>query len=108
MRDRGLEYKVGLLILASTGILVSFLFILGNYSLRSGFTIYLDYNYVGSLQAGAPVKLSGIKVGKVRAVELYGGRQDPAIGKRVQVRVTAWVEDRVGDSIRSDAEYFIN
>ncbi|HMG52920.1 MAG TPA: MlaD family protein [Kofleriaceae bacterium] len=108
MRERGLEYKVGLLIVASTAILISFLFILGNYSLSSGFTLQLDYDYVGSLQAGAPVKLSGIKVGKVRAVELYGGRQDPAIGKRVQVRVTAWVEDRVADAIRSDAEFFIN
>src|ERR1043165_5674975 len=109
MRERGLEFTVGLMIMVSTGILVSFLFILGNYSLRSGFNLQLDFNYVGSLQAGAPVKLSGIKVGKVKAVGLYGGQPDPAVGgKRVQVRVTAWVEDRVADSIRSDAEFFIN
>ena len=108
MHERGLEYKVGLLILASTAILLVFIFVLGNYSLRSGFTIHVDYDYVGSLQAGAPVKLSGIKVGKVKAIELWGGKQDPAIGKRVQVRVTAWVEDRVADAIRGDAEYFIN
>jgi len=108
MRERGLEYKVGLLIVVSTSILIAFLFILGNYSLRSGFTIDVDFDYVGSLQAGAPVKLSGIKIGKVRAVELFGGKQDPALGKRVQVRVTAWVEDRVSDAIRGDAEFFIN
>jgi phospholipid/cholesterol/gamma-HCH transport system substrate-binding protein len=108
MRERGLEFKVGLLILVSSAILIGFLFILGNFSLRSGFTIYVDYDYVGSLQPGAPVKLSGIKVGKVKAVELFGGKEDPAIGKRVQVRVAAWVEDRVRDSIRADAEFFIN
>jgi len=108
MRERGLEFKVGLLILVSSAILVAFLFVLGNFSLRSGFTIHVDYDYVGSLQPGAPVKLSGIKVGKVKAVELFGGREDPAIGKRVQVRVTAWVEDRARDSIRGDAEFFIN
>jgi phospholipid/cholesterol/gamma-HCH transport system substrate-binding protein len=108
MRERGLEFKVGLLILVSSAILVGFIFILGNFSLHGGFTIHLDYDYVGSLQAGAPVKLSGIKVGKVKAVELFGGKEDPAIGKRVQVRVTAWVEDRAADSIRSDAEFFIN
>src|SRR6185436_16245617 len=44
----------------------------------------------------------------VKAVELHGGQLDPAIGKRVQVRVTAWVEDRVADAIRGDAEFFIN
>jgi phospholipid/cholesterol/gamma-HCH transport system substrate-binding protein len=108
MRERGLEWKVGLLISASSAIFLAFIVILGNFSLRSGFTIYVDYNYVGSLQPGAPIKLSGIKVGKVKAVELFGGAPDPRIGKRVQVRVTAWVEDRVADAIRSDAEFFIN
>ena len=107
MRERGLEFKVGLLILISTAILVGFIFILGNFSLRSGFTVYVDYDYIGSLQAGAPVKVSGIKVGKVTGVEFFGGKQDDK-GRRVQVRVTAWVEDRVRDSIRSDAEFFIN
>jgi len=108
MRERGLEFKVGLLIVVSSAILVGFLFVLGNFSLRSGFTIDADFAYVGSLQPGAPVKLSGIKVGKVKAVELFGGKEDPAIHKRVQVRVTAWVEDRVADAIRGDAEFFIN
>lgn len=108
MRERGLEFKVGLFLLGSGAILVGLIFILGNYSLRSGFSIHLDFNYIGSLATGAPVKLSGIKVGKVHAVELHGGAIDPAIGQRVQVRVTAWVEDRVADAIRSDAEFFIN
>jgi phospholipid/cholesterol/gamma-HCH transport system substrate-binding protein len=108
MRERSLELKVGLLIAVSTAILVGLIVILGNFSLRSGFAIQVDFDYVGSLAAGAPVKLSGIKVGKVKAVELYGGVLDPAIRQRVQVRVTVWVEDRVGDAIRSDAEFFIN
>lgn len=108
MRERGLEFKVGLLILVSSAILVAFVVILGNFSLSSGFTIHVDFDYVGSLQSGAPVKLSGIKVGKVKAVELFGGKEDPVIHQRVQVRVTAWVEDRVADSIRGDAEFFIN
>jgi len=109
MRERGLEFKVGLLILVSSAILVAFIFILGNFSLRSGFTIYVDYDYIGSLQPGAPVKVSGIKVGKVSAVEFLGGKEDPKVGgKRVQVRVKVWIEDRVRDSVRSDAEFFIN
>src|SRR5258706_10881208 len=108
MRERGLEFKVGLLILIGGGILLAFVFVLGNFSLRSGFTVKVDFDYIGSLQAGAPIKVSGIKVGKIKDVEFIGGQIDPAIGKRVQVRVTAWIEDRVRDSIRSDAEFFIN
>src|SRR5689334_17693136 len=99
MRQRGLELKVGFLILLSAAILGGFLVVLGNFSSGPGIRIYLDFDYVGSLHAGAPVKLSGIKVGKVKDVELIGGRIDPRIGKRVQVRVTAWVEARVHDSI---------
>src|SRR5678815_4402137 len=71
-------------------------------------SIYVDYDYVGSLQPGAPVKVSGIKVGKVNDVAFWGGKQDPTLGKRVQVRLTVWIEERVRDSIRSDAEFFIN
>jgi phospholipid/cholesterol/gamma-HCH transport system substrate-binding protein len=108
MRERGLEFKVGLLILVASAILVAFIFILGNFSLRSGFHIYVDYDYIGSLQAGAPVKVSGIKVGKVSDVEFRGGKIDEKLGKRVQVRLTVWIEDRVRDSIRGDAEFFIN
>ncbi|MGE0871902.1 MAG: MlaD family protein [Kofleriaceae bacterium] len=108
MRDRGLEFKVGLLILVSSAILFGFIFVLGNLSLRSGFTFSLDYDYIGSLQPGAPVKVSGIKVGKVEDIVFLGGQIDPKTNKRVQVRVKAWVEDRVRDSIRNDAEFFIN
>src|ERR1043165_7743723 len=107
MRESSLELKVGVLILVSSAILIGLIIILGNFSLRSGFTLRLDFDYIGSLAAGAPVKLSGVKVGKVEAGALDGAI-DPAIDKRVQVRVTAWVEDRVADAIRADAEFFIN
>ena len=52
--------------------------------------------------------MSGIKVGKIESVEFEGGQIDKQLGKRVQVRVTAWIEDRARESIRSDAEFFIN
>src|SRR5512134_3694122 len=107
-RERGLEFKVGLLIVIATAILVAFIFVLGNFSLKSGFTVHVDYDYVGSLQPGAPIKISGIKVGKVEDVSFWGGKVDPRTGKRVQVRVDAWIENSARDAIRRDAEFFIN
>jgi phospholipid/cholesterol/gamma-HCH transport system substrate-binding protein len=108
MRERGLELKVGILILIAGAILAGFVYVLGNFSLSSGFTLYIDYDYSGSLQPGAPVKVAGIKVGKVRRVEFLGGAMDPKTNRRVEVRVEAWVEDRAHDAIRQDAEFFIN
>src|SRR4051794_10022183 len=87
-QPRGLEFRVGVLLLAAAAILVAFVMVLGNFSFRSGYSIKVDYDYVGSLQVGAPVKISGIKVGKVSDVEFFGGRLDPETQQRVQVRVT--------------------
>src|SRR5215471_6654600 len=108
MRERGLELKVGILILIAATILAGFVYVLGNFSLSSGFTLYIDYDYSGSLQPGAPVKVAGIKVGKIKRVEFLGGAMDPHTNRRVEVRVEAWIEDRAHDSIRQDAEFFIN
>lgn len=108
MRERGLEFKVGLLIVVAAAILVGFVFVLGNLSLRSGFTIYVEYQYSGNLQEGAPVKVAGIKVGKVESIRFVGGEVSEVTGERVQVLVEAWIEDRARDAIRQDAEFFIN
>jgi phospholipid/cholesterol/gamma-HCH transport system substrate-binding protein len=105
---RKLELKVGMLILASLVLLGGFVLMLGNFSLRGGFRINVDFNFSGNIQSGAAVKLSGIKVGKVEDVKFLGGKLDEKTGKRVYVRVVAFVEDRVKESIRKNAEFFVN
>jgi phospholipid/cholesterol/gamma-HCH transport system substrate-binding protein len=108
MRDRAIEFKVGLLIVIGLVVFGGFIFILGNFSFSSGYTLYVDYGFSGNIQPGAPVKVSGIKVGKVEDVEFLGGKVVDKGGRRVQVRLEVWVEDRVADTIRRDAEFFIN
>ncbi|HEY8144566.1 MAG TPA: MlaD family protein [Kofleriaceae bacterium] len=108
MRDRAIEFKVGLLILIGLVVFGGFIFILGNFSFSSGYTLYVDYGFSGNIQPGAPVKVSGIKVGKVEDVDFLGGKVVDKGGRRVQVRLEVWVEDRVADTIRRDAEFFIN
>src|SRR6266545_1848076 len=108
MRDRNMEFKVGLLILIGLVVFAGFVFVLGNFSFRSGYTLQVVYDFSGNIQPGAPVKVSGIKVGKVEEVEFRGGQLDRASGRRVQVRLTVWVEDRIREAVRQDAEFFIN
>jgi phospholipid/cholesterol/gamma-HCH transport system substrate-binding protein len=106
--ESGIEYKVGLLMVGAAVLFAGFIFVLGHFSLRGGFTMYVDYDYSGNVQVGAPVKVSGITVGRVESVDFMGGEIDPETKRRVQVRVELWVEDRAHDSIRRDAEFFIN
>src|SRR5262245_15501550 len=107
-QERALEWKVGALLIGSLVLLGAFLVVLGNLSFSHGWRFFVDFNFAGALAAGAPVKVSGIKVGKVEAVELWGGKLDPQVGRRVQVRMRVWVEDRVQESIRQNAEFFVN
>lgn len=108
MRTRGLEFKVGVLIISSAVLLIGFIFTLGNFSLGDGFTLYVDFDYSGNIKPGAPVKVAGIKVGKVEEVAFWGGKMDTARNRRVQVRLEVWVEDRARATIRQDAEFFVN
>jgi len=105
---RPVALKVGVFLVGAALLLVGFLFLLGNFSLSRGFRVELRFDYSGNLQAGAPVKLSGIKVGKVEQVKFGGGQLDPITHKRVYVVVVAWVEERAKEAIRSDAEFFVN
>ena len=108
MKERALELKVGLLVLLAAVVLAGFLFVLGNCSLGKGYRLYVDYDFSGNLQEGAPVKVSGIRVGRVEEIRFLGGQIDQKTGRRVQVRVEIWVEDRVRETVRQDAEFFVN
>jgi phospholipid/cholesterol/gamma-HCH transport system substrate-binding protein len=108
MRESGIEYKVGLLVVGAILLFAAFIFVLGNFSLGSGYTLYVDYDFSGNVQPGAPVKVSGIQVGRVEEVSFLGGQVDEKTGRRVQVRVEIWIEDDARESIRRDAEFFIN
>src|SRR5438067_5171748 len=102
------ELRVGALVVASLALLGGFIILLGNFSLRGGTRIRVNFDFSGNLQSGAAVKISGIKVGKVEDVRFMGGAVDRETGRRVQVRVIAFVENRARDAIRQDAEFFVN
>jgi phospholipid/cholesterol/gamma-HCH transport system substrate-binding protein len=108
MAKRSTEIRVGLLVLAALVLLGGFIFILGNFSLEKGQYIYVDFDFVGNLANGAPVKVSGIKVGKVEEIRFLAGKYDPKVKRRVYVRLKVWVEKRAANAIRQDSEFYIN
>ncbi|MBU1219724.1 MCE family protein [Myxococcota bacterium] len=108
MGSRALQFKVGLLIIISLVVLGGFIFILGNYSLGKGYYIYVDFDFAGNLSPGAPVKISGIKMGRVESIRFMGGEFDTKVNRRVFVRIKLWINEKARNAVRSDSRVFIN
>ena len=108
MRSRSLQIKVGLLVLVALGVLGAFIFALGHFSTSKGQVFYVDFQFVGNLAEGAPVKVSGIKVGKIKQIQFHAGKYDDKLKRRIYVRLKVWVENRAVKAIRSDSNFYIN
>jgi len=54
-------------------VLAGFVLFLGDVRLESGVNILVEYTFSGAVQPGAPVRVSGVKVGRVDDIEFIGG-----------------------------------
>jgi phospholipid/cholesterol/gamma-HCH transport system substrate-binding protein len=77
-QEKSIEVKVGVLILVSLGILAAFVLIMGGLSFEKTYTIFVDFDNPGGLQTGAPVRVAGVKVGKVSELAFMGGKVEPS------------------------------
>lgn len=102
MDESRLELKVGLLALAALGIGVALVVALAGLSGRDAFVFYADFAYAGGIPAGAPVKLAGVKVGRVDEVQLRGGVQDES-GRPLPVRLVVEIDRANAPLLRADA-----
>lgn len=106
-KEKSIEVKVGALILVSLGILAAFVIIMGGLSFEKTYTVYVDFDNPGGMQAGAPVRVAGVKVGKVKELAFMGGKIDPKTNRRTLVRATLNIEQRVRESIHDDADFYV-
>jgi phospholipid/cholesterol/gamma-HCH transport system substrate-binding protein len=106
-QEKSIEVKVGILILVSLGILAAFVLVMGGLSFEKTYTVYVDFDNPGGLQSGAPVRVAGVKCGKVSELQFMGGKVDPKTNRRTLVRAKVSIEQRVKDSIHEDADFYI-
>lgn len=107
MSDRGIEVKVGLLVIVCLALLGSFLVLLGDYSTTERGDLFIDVPTSANLKPGAPVKIAGVLSGKVAAVEYLGGAFDESVGRRVFVRVHLKVDAEKIVTLHDDAIFYI-
>jgi phospholipid/cholesterol/gamma-HCH transport system substrate-binding protein len=106
-QEKSIEVKVGALILVSLAILGGFVLLMGGMSFERTYSIYVDFDNPGGLQSGAPVRIAGVKVGRVQELQFQGGKVDVTTGRRTLVRAKLAVEQRVKEAIHTDADFYV-
>ena len=108
MSQRSIEVKVGVLILLALGLLGAFVIVMGGLSFEPTYTVYVDFDNPGGLQSGAPVKIAGVKVGKVKEMRFRGGEVDPKTNQPVPpIRIVANVEKRYQKAIFENSRWYV-
>lgn len=106
--ERSLEIKVGAFVVAAVAILVAFVLVLGNVSFGRAYEIHVDYGFSGAVQQGAPVKVSGVEIGRVSKVTFLGGGVRDDRGRPLLVRLTLSLQDRARDVVRTDTRFLVS
>ena len=117
------EAKVGLLVAATGVLIVVFSWFIGiDNPFRRSQTFFVTYNFAGGVEVGSPVRVSGIKVGKVEEVEFFVPRdpkatvsmKEPGSADRdttkaySPVRLKLSVRKEAVRGIRQDSRFYIN
>jgi phospholipid/cholesterol/gamma-HCH transport system substrate-binding protein len=107
--EQHLELKVGALILVALALLVTFVLVLGDWSLKTKHTIEVHFYNPGGLSGGAPVKVAGRKVGSISEISFLGqtGPVHPVTKQPSLVRCRIELEEEVLVSLRADARFYI-
>lgn len=107
MKERAIEVRVGALIVLAVGLVLGFVVLVGGLSLHPTYTIYVAFENPGGLMAGAPVRVAGVKVGRVAELEFRGGLEQRPGDPDGMIRAIAKIERRYQGSIHDDARFFV-
>lgn len=102
------EAKVGLLFILSIIGVAAFAYFLGVLNpFSNSHQLNIMYNFAGGLEDGSPVRVMGIKVGKVKKIEFVPDYKSPS-GEEVKLKVSVEIDKKAWATIRRDSKYFIN
>jgi phospholipid/cholesterol/gamma-HCH transport system substrate-binding protein len=103
------QTKVGILFIGALVMVVVFAYALGSVQPFSNSNeLKVAYNFAGGIEVGSPVRVMGIKVGKVRSIQFEPGFKMPETGEEVQLLITINIDKQAWPTVRSDSQFFIN
>jgi phospholipid/cholesterol/gamma-HCH transport system substrate-binding protein len=118
------ETKVGLLLVGTLVTAALFAWLLGARNpFKQSDTYHITYNFAGGIDVGSPVRVSGIKVGKVESIEFLSPEQILEESKQknpfdsddrakdkvpAPLRLRITVSKEALPSVREDSKFYIN
>lgn len=101
------EFWVGTLVVSVVAILIAFAWGMGVLGpLKRQVRYFLLYNFAGGVEVGSPVRVSGVKAGKVSNIEFL--ENENSNGERVTLKVTVDVAPNAARIVKKDSKFFIN
>jgi phospholipid/cholesterol/gamma-HCH transport system substrate-binding protein len=103
-----MEMKVGALMALSVVILIGFILVMGGLSLQPTFRLFVEFENPGGLQTGSPVRISGLRIGRIQAIDFRRPKpQDPDKRDMPAVVISLAIESKYQDAIHDDATFFV-
>ncbi|MDZ4662838.1 MAG: MlaD family protein [Pseudomonadota bacterium] len=102
------ETKVGLLFISMICLVIAFAYFLGAINpFVHTYDLDLAYNFAGGIEIGSPVRVMGIKVGKVKSIT-FDPYMETGGGEEVKLRIKIGIEKKAWNTLRNDSKFFIN
>lgn len=102
------ESKVGVLVVISIVAIVGFSYFLGVINPFSDTEeIFVTYNFAGGIEVGSPVRVMGIKAGKVKEIIFEPGMKAEN-GEEVNLKLRIAINRKAFETVRTDSQFFIN
>jgi phospholipid/cholesterol/gamma-HCH transport system substrate-binding protein len=102
------EVKVGLMFVLAIALLATFAFYLGALNpFSNSYELNVAYNYAGGIEVGSPVRVMGIKVGKVKEIHFDPNGKMPN-GEETKLNIRISISKDAWPTIREDSQFFIN
>lgn len=102
------EAKVGALFLASLALVAGFIWYLGVLNpFSSVYELKVGYNFAGGVEVGSPVRVMGIKVGKVKSID-FAPDQKSESGEEVKLSITLTISKEAWPTVHRDSRFYIN
>jgi len=99
MRSR--KRKIGILFTLALGMMFIFAYWMGAFGLGARGALFVTYNFAGGIEVGSPVRLGGIKVGRVRDIQFAGANGEV-------LRLEIEIRKDVLPQLTEDAQIYVN